>query len=176
MKPRTNNPWPDAAKDRLKILWDVKSLTTEDIMVVLQDEGLITTSRNGVIGMAHRMKLPHRIKPPRTPRKRASPEELRERANARRRKLDGWTTRRTRPMPPHAVSPPAPEPPKAKVYDRRVSIHELDGRTCRFPHGTYPPYEYCGEEIQHGSPYCPGHHKRCFTPASAYTKSYMKGL
>ncbi|MDX0230317.1 hypothetical protein GOC14_07115 [Sinorhizobium meliloti] len=62
--------------------------------------------------------------------------------------------------------------PTARVKDRQSStnapLHCLENHQCRFPihedHTIPGWYLFCGATVAPGSPFCPEHHDRCFTP------------
>jgi len=45
-----------------------------------------------------------------------------------------------------------------------IEIGENSFKTCQWLGGEPKERSFCGEPVQHGSSYCPYHHKRCYLP------------
>jgi hypothetical protein len=129
--------WTPRIDDRMRELHEQKLSFTEISARLNADFGLATT-RNACIGRGRRIKLPLRTWLPAPEVAEApTPRKVRKR----------W-------VPP--VSPPiVPEAPP--VVPGRLTMLQLNRRTCRWPSGTKPPYTYCGDPIHDDRPYCREH-------------------
>ena len=133
--------WPSALEERLKELLDRRDLSASGIA------NRLGVTKNAVIGKVHRMKLTI------TNRKPAPPAPARVRVR--------WPAAKHRPLPVAApVTPPIEPAPLG------LRIEQLESGVCRYPHGDYPPYLYCGQPTKPDSPYCAFHHRICRIPVS----------
>lgn len=146
--------WTEPARNRLVELYATKSAGA--IAGQLHDEGLITVTRNAVIGMAHRLALakkgkathidPERVRARRRAKLDRENEAKRLKRAMMRVKMDEATRERLR---------------SEEVEPRHISLLELDADTCRFPYGAWPPFTFCGRPVMEGSPYCEHHTALC---------------
>jgi hypothetical protein len=60
------------------------------------------------------------------------------------------------PQPPKPLPPVPTDEPKS----RRLSLFQLTNETCKWPHGNFPPFTFCGHPVELFSRYCPHHRKR----------------
>ena len=134
--------WDAYRVARLRALHAKKHLSFDAIAAQLSAEWGMKVSKNSCIGKARRMGLPKR--PSRPPR----------------------GDKRKRPVTLVSV---APEPvpcvlPRWKVMDapvrpaegKRITLLQLNGNTCRWPHGDRTPYLFCGAPTA-GKTYCAYH-------------------
>lgn len=146
--------WPQERTDRLRELWTVSGLSASEIAREL-GEGM---TRNGVLGKAHRMKLPPRLSKLQIQlgRERAA----RERARRDRRRAERAKAMMSRPDVGQRRGP-KPEWPGGSVWDplagtSPIGIMDLTDATCRWPIGE-SPFRFCGCETAPGSSYCATH-------------------
>lgn len=59
-------------------------------------------------------------------------------------------------IPPKRPSKPLP-PPRPVGASLGVLMEDLRPHHCRYPEGFAPPYRFCGNQVEHGKPYCAGH-------------------
>jgi GcrA cell cycle regulator len=145
--------WPPEASERLVELYD-EGRSASVIAELLHREGLISVTRNGVIGRAHRLKLPARA--PRKPARMTV--EQRRVQDAARKRLKRALMKKVKPMMDEATR----EKLRCEtVSPLHISIYELTDDTCRFPYGTRAPYSYCGRPTIFGSSYCEHHDALC---------------
>ncbi len=102
---------------------------------------LFGVSKNSVIGKANRLGL---SKPP-----SGGPSKAVERR----------FIAAAQPPPPRIEAPAILELPF-----RNLTIYQVGAGECRYPQGEFPPYLFCGQLVQHGSSYCPYHHRLCYFP------------
>ncbi len=124
-------------------------------LIALWDEGLTTaeigrrlgTTKNAVVGKAHRLVLPKRA-PSRPRAERPSSSGTVVRAPARR-----VSTQTPRPAPPPVAKEPLPDP------DKVVCLEGLTHGMCAWPIGDPgdPNFRFCGRDAAPGKPYCAGH-------------------
>jgi GcrA cell cycle regulator len=66
-----------------------------------------------------------------------------------------------RPRKPVTISkppvPPRPRPVNPDTGARMITIFELTGDTCRWPHGDRSPFLFCGAPALASQPYCEKH-------------------
>ena len=51
-------------------------------------------------------------------------------------------------------------PPMAGDF-KALELHELQRGHCKYPHGD-GPFTFCGQDVEHGKPYCPHHAALCY--------------
>ena len=137
--------WDAYRVARLRALHAKKHLSFDAIAAQLSAEWGMEVSKNSCIGKARRMGLPKR--PPKVFR--------------------GDKRKRAVTLVAEAPAAVAPEPvpcvlPRWKVIDAppapggHITLLQLDGNTCRWPHGDRTPYLFCGAPTA-GKTYCAYH-------------------
>ncbi len=137
--------WDEAREAKLKELWE-KGHTASQIAEILGG-----TTRNAVIGKAHRLKLAGRVKPKKH-------EKQREKIVAGQSKEEKYVNRRSRFKSLLLDKNFEPENPK--------KLEELDDKNCRWPIG-HPDEEnfyFCGRSPIEGFSYCKLHVLYAFQP------------
>lgn len=143
--------WNDDTIARLRALWDDGHATAE----IGRRMG---TTKNAVVGKAHRLELPARPSPiTRGASRSVSPRQR-------------WVGRPTLPLLPTrptglAAVPPASAPaPLAPPPPRRR--YELSGQPCCWPLGEpgRPGFRFCEEVAEPGRPYCAEHASLAYLP------------
>jgi len=150
--------WSDEARERLTELYG-EGRSASVIADLLGREGLISVSRNAIIGKAHRLSLPPRRERKPAVMVRKTREEKQQRQNfLRRQKRAEQHTFKPKTHMDHdtrlKLRCEAIEP-------KHLTIYDLTDDTCRFPYGDDPPFTYCGHRTANGS-YCLVHAARCF--------------
>jgi GcrA cell cycle regulator len=159
--------WTDERVEQLKKLWADGLSATQ----IAAQRGGVT--RNAVIGKVHRLGLSGRTKTVTSqPRNTARPK-TRPAAPGRpavQPLVFGNTALKTdlRPEPAPRADPaptlafPAPSP------EGRVSILQLNERTCRWPEGdpASSEFRFCGSGTSTGLPYCPYHCAIAYQPSN----------
>lgn len=144
-----NTNWNDERMGRLKTLH-------QDGLSFSLIANEIGTSRNAVIGKAHRMQLPRRVETQiiKKPRSNARPPPKRERIHKAAAVIE-----------PAAVIESEPEP-----RDHACTIYDLKDNSCRYPlWDTNTPHSdrrYCGHpsaSLHEGVPYCARHCAKTLT-------------
>src|SRR3954464_7351346 len=108
------------------------------------------TTRNGIIGKVHRLKLSGRVRV-------ANPEGHKRTYSPRPRKPK-----------PAALVPEVPNPDAALPPDQSsfaVTFEELRNPHCRWPIGEQRPFKYCGAPHVEGGSFCRRHHAIAYQPA-----------
>lgn len=161
--PRIKVDWTDSLRAQVVKAWENGSSATEIAA------GIPGATRSGILGVVHRAGKKRSdanvcraasakaAKPKAPPKARPKPEPKPEPA---RLPAKGWHNSGV-PIPGHIPpQPPAPEP-------LRVTLMELDGRSCRWPVTDRAPWLYCGHGIvgenSVSTPYC-AHHARAALP------------
>lgn len=149
--------WTPEAKGRVCALYGEGKLSGAAIAAVIRFEYGIEATKSAVIGVAFRAGLKAR-------------DNLQ--AVARRSAARVKSTRAARPRPrPVAKVAAAPKPKPAPMsavapVSLRIPIWEARDGQCKYiaddPKGGSATYR--GHHAQHGSPWCPGHHKHCTVP------------
>jgi GcrA cell cycle regulator len=125
---------------------------------------LLGTTRNTVIGKAHRMELPMHagsVFHPDAPRKRADKKP----GIAKPQAVRGRILRVRRVVAPIAtVSPPPPSLPGGGPVPLRLAFAALEARHCRYSVSQESPHFFCGHERKGKSPFCAFHHRLCYEP------------
>jgi len=140
--------WTPAKVDILKEQW-AAGTSVRDIA------GMLRTTRNTIIGKAHRLKLPMHARSllhpdaPRKPRVKKPKGERRARI-------------RTRPPAQGAPLPPPPPPPPPVARDAlRIAFADLEPQHCRYSVSAEAPHVFCGHARQGKSAFCAFHHALC---------------
>ena len=130
--------WNEAREAKLKELWD-KGHTASQIAEILGD-----TTRNAVIGKAHRLKLAGRAQS-----KKTAKEKKQFVGNVS--KEERYINRRARFKSLLLDKDFEPENPK--------KLEELDDNNCRFPvgHPDEEDFYFCGRQAVEGFSYCKLH-------------------
>lgn len=59
------------------------------------------------------------------------------------------------------VAPPLDD---LRRFSKDLTFLQLEDGLCKYGYGKETPYLFCGNGVQDGSSYCPGHHEICWTP------------
>ena len=140
--------WDEARESKLKELWE-KGHTASQIAKILGD-----TTRNAVIGKAHRLKLAGRTQ------SRKSEKQKKQSVGAQS-KEEKYISRRSRFKSLLLDKNFEPENPK--------KLEELGDKNCRWPIG-HPDEEnfyFCGRKPMEKFPYCKLHVLYAFQPKNA---------
>lgn len=157
--------WTTAQIAEVARLWS-EGRSASQIAVVL------CVTRNAVIGVVHRQKMPSRMTRVRAPATLVPPAEKQHRQRGKTFALaNGW-------RPPIFRSP---IPVKARPVPQDflgVSLLDLawvDGipANCRYAHGD-GPFVFCGQDVQQHSSYCPEHHRICYGRPAATPEQLEK--
>ena len=170
--------WTDERVETLKTLWN-EGQSASQIAAAL---GGVT--RNAVIGKVHRLGLASRAQPKAAekPAKAAAPAPATE---AKKPKLKA--VEKTEPAPAPAAKPapkpvvqagfphpPAPSEPLVDLADvdaaaKKLSLMELNERTCKWPIGdpSKGEFYFCGHPAAPGKPYCSSHVAAAYQPMSS---------
>jgi GcrA cell cycle regulator len=136
MTNRHQSPWTPESIAKLKELWMSEGKFSAGAIA-----RQLNTSKNSVLGKAHRLGLAARP----SPIKPAGP-------NGTQTKI-----RREQSLAVREVVKAAP------VVEQAVKYSPF--RTCQFLHGdTRAEYRFCGDAVAQGSAYCGAHHRVCFIP------------
>jgi len=174
--------WTDDRVETLKTLWG-EGQSASQIAKVL---GGVT--RNAVIGKVHRLGLASRTAAKPEPAKavkeapapkakakaKASPKLVEKPAAVAKDKPKPLTTHK----PPSVTStfphPPAPSEPLVDLVDvdaaaKKLSLLELNERTCKWPIGdpSAGEFYFCGHAAAPGKPYCSSHVAAAYQPMSS---------
>ncbi len=171
--------WTDERVETLKTLWG-EGQSASQIAKVL---GGVT--RNAVIGKVHRLGLASRA----TAKPETAKAAKKEPAAAKKPKLK--TVEKAEPAaakekpkpvtthkPPVVTStfphPPAPSEPLVDLVDvdaaaKKLSLLELNERTCKWPIGdpSKGEFYFCGHPADPGKPYCSSHVAAAYQPMSS---------
>lgn len=152
--------WTEERTERLKELWADGNSCSEIAALM----GAV--SRSAIIGKVHRLRAEgwnsSRIVQP-SKRRRTYP---RPRATAKAPKvktaeaLERWR-QSLWPKGVNGTDAPEREPPS-----KRLTILELEDKSCRWPGDDYPLTTFCGADRTEDSPYCPAHKARAYTKGS----------
>ena len=137
--------WTDERNDRLRELW-ATGLSCAKIAAKLGG-----TTRNAVIGKAHRLGLESRQSP--ISFDAGSDRTTQRRITRAHKQIHAVVT-------PLFVDAPAPARPAPPV------IVGSSTEKCQWPHGDVgePNFRFCGEMSVTGRPYCAAHYKRSVMP------------
>lgn len=164
--------WTDERVELLKKLW-TDGLSASQIAGQLG--GGVT--RNAVIGKVHRLGLSGRTKAasvqPRSvrPKNRPQAPAPQRSGGAPQPLVFGNTALKPSPRPmaePRPDMEPAPAIPfPAPAVENRVTILQLNERTCRWPEGdpSSNEFRFCGASSEVGVPYCKYHCAIAYQPA-----------
>ena len=132
--------WPEEKVERLRTLWD-EGLSCRKIAYDLD------TTKNAVIGKAHRLGLPAR-----EPNRRRQGHLIQDGLQP------AIKERRCAPKRPYrvALKPSVLHPPP----EQRIQFSELTNATCRYPIGNprHEDFAFCGRKISGPGTYCDGHY------------------
>ncbi len=140
--------WTEEREQKLRELWE-KDYTASQIAEMLGD-----TTRNAVIGKAHRLKLAARA----TSKQSRIPKRQNITANSVPNKQEGYISRKSRFKSLLLDKSFPPENPK--------QLEELGDKNCRWPIG-HPDEEnfyFCGRNPVEGFSYCKLHTLYAFQP------------
>ncbi len=140
--------WTEEREQKLRKLWE-KGYTASQIAELLGD-----TTRNAVIGKAHRLKLAARA----TSKQSRIPKRQNITANSVPNKQEGYISRKSRFKSLLLDKSFPPENPK--------QLEELGDKNCRWPIG-HPDEEnfyFCGRNPVEGFSYCKLHVLYAFQP------------
>lgn len=178
--------WTDDRVETLKKLWG-EGQSASQIAKVL---GGVT--RNAVIGKVHRLGLASRTAAKPEPAKaakeapapkaksktkakaKAAPKEVEKAAPEPKEKKKPVVTHK----PPVTTStfphPPAPSEPLVDLVEvdaaaKKLSLLELNERTCKWPIGdpSKGEFYFCGHPVAAGKPYCSSHVAAAYQPMSS---------
>jgi GcrA cell cycle regulator len=153
--------WTDERYDLLGAMW-AEGYTAQQIA-----DKLGGVTRNGVIGKVHRSGLPARFTPPKKHCTTKTPAPKSKQKYVRQLIAPGGG----KPLRMADVLvyelPVTVEDSEIPTRQRRTLL-ELRDHLCRYPVGDpkEPGFFFCGAPIQKGSPYCDGHHQRCYQEES----------
>jgi len=161
--------WSDERVETLKKLW-AEGLSASQIAAQL---GGVT--RNAVIGKVHRLGLSGRTKTP-TPAPRAARPKMRPPSSPPQSRPSQPLTFGATALKivdrPEAEARPQAEPAPAIPFPvpdagARVTILQLNERTCRWPEGdpASPDFRFCGASSEVGVPYCQYHCAVAYQPS-----------
>lgn len=167
-------PWTEDRVETLKKLW-TDGLSASQIATKL---GMGVT-RNAVIGKVHRLNLSGRAPSTRSAAPRTARKGPREPSAPGIRSSHqpsmptaGATALKSYAQP--QASPraqPLPEPKPLRLVDLpkdgRITILQLNDKTCKWPIGdpTHDDFCFCGHGPRDGSPYCEYHARIAYQPA-----------
>jgi GcrA cell cycle regulator len=126
---------------------------------------LLGSTRNTVIGKAHRMDLPTHagsVSHPDAPRKRAEKKPEKPKPSVRARILR--VRRVVAQLAPSSPPPVPPLPPGGAPVPLRLPFAALEARHCRYSVSAQSPHFFCGHERKDKSPFCAFHHGLCYEP------------
>ena len=146
--------WTDDTIARLRTLWDEGHSTAE----IGRRMG---TTKNAIVGKAHRLELPWR----KSPIIRSGPSPSGRQPRAARPSLPPLPSAPARPAPPPPAPPPAPPAPALPPRRR----YGPSGQPCCWPLGEpgRPGFRFCDEGTAPGKPYCPEHAGLAYLPRPA---------
>ena len=158
--------WDEAADARLRELW-AGPLSTSAIGAAMK------TTKNAVVGRAHRLKLPPRPSPIRAG-EGPTKDGITSQARAAMGPRGGAAGLQRKLAEAHAVPPETPAPadlPKPRV----VALAAV--RTCQWIEGPARGADtvFCGAPAKADRSYCPAHHARCFTARTGPTTGAAGG-
>ena len=150
----TNTVWPEAAMERLQVLWR-EGLSASQISRQLFADLQVRYSRNAVIGKVHRLGLVGRKSPDAKVSRRSLAERAERAPRVRASKSD---------KPPAQKAPPPPLPSETPPETARP-WNARKGRECQWIYGE-PSADAltCCSPAQPGSPWCPSHARLIYQP------------
>ena len=142
--------WDEAREAKLKELWE-KGHTASQIAEILGG-----TTRNAVIGKAHRLKLAARA-----PSKNSSSSNIKKVQTHKHIKQDKYISKKSRFKSLLLDKNFEPENPK--------KLEELDDKNCRWPigHPDQKDFYFCGRAPIEGFSYCKLHVLYAFQPKNS---------
>ena len=164
--------WTDERVEKLKELWS-EGLTASQIAKALGG-----VSRNAVIGKVHRLGLSNRTQMGKTTtvemNEPSSPPQP-EPAAPRAAEPEAAPAQPVRAAEPEAAEPaPAPNPVALLAAEvertaRKLSLLELNERTCKWPIGdpSTSDFYFCGLPCSPDKPYCEAHVAVAYQPMSS---------
>jgi GcrA cell cycle regulator len=165
--------WTDERVELLKKLW-AEGLSASQIANQLGG-----VSRNAVIGKVHRLKLAGRGRTsssqPR-PKKAASGNNGPRSAGRASRQVStsiGNTALQARfDAEPNANYTPQPRENVVIPIPLKLKLVELNEHTCKWPNGDplSEDFNFCGNDVGEGGPYCSYHARLAYQPASERRK------
>lgn len=171
--------WTDERVETLKTLWG-EGQSASQIAKVL---GGVT--RNAVIGKVHRLGLASRTAAKPEPAAKAAKEspapktkfkavEKVEQPSPAKEKAKPVTTHKPPVVTSTFPHPPAPSEPLVDLADvdaaaKKLSLLELNERTCKWPIGdpSKGEFYFCGHPAAPGKPYCSSHVAAAYQPMSS---------
>jgi GcrA cell cycle regulator len=172
--------WTDERVETLKTLWG-EGQSASQIAKVL---GGVT--RNAVIGKVHRLGLASRAaakpEPAKAAKEAAPAPKPKTKAKAVEKAEPAPVKEKPKPVtvskPPVVTStfphPPAPSEPLVDLVDvdaaaKKLSLLELNERTCKWPIGdpSKGEFYFCGHAAAPGKPYCSSHVAAAYQPMSS---------
>lgn len=155
--------WTPAMIDSLTAYWN-SGMVAAEIAAMMTREFRVNFTKNGVVGKAHRLRLPARPSPIRAKKSRPVPAAQQASASAprvpkiaSRRVRDAGVSSLTSPRPPKVI------PAKVEPLDGLGILSEgMKTSQCQWPlwGEELPPLDqrrYCGCATVPGRPYCAGH-------------------
>lgn len=159
--------WTDERIALLTKLW-TEGLTASQIASALGD----ATTRNAVIGKAHRLGLSGRPSPVRSPR----PARVTALRPSKPRPLNSseripHTTKSNEPVRVRSAEPQMrPVVPITEIQlGPSVTLLKVTDKMCKWPigHPGDEGFRFCGGSSRDGSPYCEGHAQMAYQPMQA---------
>lgn len=159
--------WTDERIALLTKLW-TDGLTASQIAGVLGE----ATTRNAVIGKAHRLGLSGRPSPVRSPRpaRAAALRPSKPRPLNSPERIPLMTKSNLQARPRTADSPVRTIVPMAEIpLGPSVSLLKVTDKMCKWPigHPGENGFRFCGSTSRDGSPYCEGHAQMAYQPMTA---------
>ena len=142
----TRGLWTPEKVDRLKQEWEAGTSAR-----VIAD--MLGTTRNAVIGKAHRLELP--VHADGVLRSDAQPKRAKTTPRSKTR------IRKKSARPPNAPIPAAP-PSRALTDPLRIPFVDLESFHCRYPVSDRAPHFFCGHARRRKSAFCAFHHTFCY--------------
>lgn len=148
--------WTDERVELLKLLWEVKGQTARQIA-----EALGGTTRNAVIGKAHRLRFSVRTRPKAPPKARKYLPHLTQAKDAKHASKVSVPWRQTyKRVPIKVAKPDIDEPPSL-----RLPLVELTYKTCKWPgEKEQGGFDFCGHKTWNDKPYCEHHCSIAYQP------------
>lgn len=161
LAPKIKDPVTEHRKQVIKARWEDGASTGQ----ISRELGI---TRNTVMGHVRRMNLPQRTQD--AVRQQGRANASKQKANPKGFALaliggGGVSRDKTKAAPVKIETVEVAEP--FRIDGALVTLETLNSsRMCSYPIGEVldPGFHYCANKIQHGSPYCEGHHRRCVRP------------
>jgi GcrA cell cycle regulator len=170
--------WTDERVEQLKKLW-AEGLSASQIAAQLGG-----VSRNAVIGKVHRLKLSGRGKTTssQTRSKKVNTAVNSQRSGATVGHMSSRVVNRSvgatalqaeysTEIVPHTITRTVTD--VVVPISRRLELVQLSERTCKWPVGDplQPDFNFCGNDVGEGGPYCTYHARLAYQPASDRRRS-----